>query len=155
VLHEQALAHLDETAILDPGQGVTLTYAQFLAAVERQAALLAKTGIGAGDLVVIAIPRSAAEIVAVAAVLRLAAAFTALPPDSPPTRLSAMLRLSRPRGPRRRRRRGETDRARRAAVRRGRPDRPARVGRRRTGSARAAGRPGTDRLPRVHLRLDR
>lgn len=97
ILHEQATAHLDETAVVDPGHGITLTNAEFLVAIERQAALLADAGIGEGDLVVLAIPRSAAEIVAVVAVLRLGAAFTTLHTDSPPARLTEMLRLSRPR----------------------------------------------------------
>lgn len=94
---ERAREHLDAPAVVDPAHDVTLTYAELLAAVERQAAALAAAGVTEGDLVAVALPRSAAEIVAVAAVVRLGAAFTALHPDNPPARLAAMLRLARPR----------------------------------------------------------
>ncbi len=97
VVLDRAREHLDATAVVDPANEVTLTYAELLAAVERQAAALAGAGVTDGDLVAIALPRSAAEIVAVFAVLRLGAAFTALHPANPPARLTDMLRLARPR----------------------------------------------------------
>ncbi len=96
VVLDKARENLDATAVVDPAHDVTLTYAELLAAVERQAAALARADVTEGDLVALALPRSAAEIVAVFAVIRLGAAFTALHPDNPPDRLTAMLRLARP-----------------------------------------------------------
>lgn len=96
-LRDQALRRPHATAVLDPAHGSTLSYGQLLTAAERQAAALAHAGVGEGDVVAIALPRSAAEIVALLAVIRLGAAFTAPHPDNPPARLAAMLRLSQPR----------------------------------------------------------
>jgi amino acid adenylation domain-containing protein len=97
VLCERAQEHRDAPAVVDPAHDITLTYAQLIAAAERQAAALARAGVTAGSVVAVMLPRSAAEIVTLAAVARLGAAFTAPHPDNPPSRLAAMLRLSRPR----------------------------------------------------------
>jgi amino acid adenylation domain-containing protein len=93
-VRDRAAVSPDALAVID-GE-TTLTYADLVTAVDEQAARLAAAGVRDGDHVVVALPRSAAEIVAVAAVLRLGAAFTALHKDNPPVRLAAMLNRLRP-----------------------------------------------------------
>ncbi|MFJ4095167.1 AMP-binding protein [Kitasatospora sp. NPDC089913] len=73
----------DATALLDPDAGHTLTYRQLHAYALDQAGLLHGCGVRAGDRVVLELPRSAAEAVAVLGALRLGAAWVAVDPAAP------------------------------------------------------------------------
>ncbi|WP_084963697.1 non-ribosomal peptide synthetase [Thermoactinospora rubra] len=90
-----ARRHPGAPAVRD-ADGRTLDYARLVAAAEAQAHALATRGVRAGQLVAIAQPRSAAEIVAVLAVLRLGAGYVGVDPGLPETRLRAMLETARP-----------------------------------------------------------
>ncbi|WP_285543643.1 non-ribosomal peptide synthetase [Streptomyces lavendulae] len=74
-----------------------LNYVQLATAVESQAARLRACGVVEGDVVALALPRSAAEIVAVLGVLRMGAVYTAIDPAVPDARMAAMLRVVEPR----------------------------------------------------------
>jgi amino acid adenylation domain-containing protein len=87
----------DEMAVRDPGGDRELTYRALLHAVERQAAALARAGVVAGDTVIVSLPRSAGEVVAVLAALRCGAAYACVDADLPDARLRAMLATTRPR----------------------------------------------------------
>ncbi|MDY0812680.1 amino acid adenylation domain-containing protein [Kitasatospora purpeofusca] len=76
----------DATALLDPDAGHTLTYRQLHARALDQAELLHGCGVRAGDRVVLELPRSAAEAVAVLATLRLGAAWVAVDSAAPAAR---------------------------------------------------------------------
>jgi amino acid adenylation domain-containing protein len=77
--------------------GTTHSYRELLDAATGLAARLAETGVGVGDTVVVAVPRSPDEIVAVLAVLRLGAAYVGLDAEAPPARQAAMLAVAGPR----------------------------------------------------------
>ncbi|MEV0190666.1 amino acid adenylation domain-containing protein [Kitasatospora purpeofusca] len=79
----QARERPDATALLDPEAGHALTYRQLHAHALDQAELLHGCGVRAGDRVVLELPRSAAEAVAVLGVLRLGAAWVAVDPAAP------------------------------------------------------------------------
>ncbi|KJY36672.1 non-ribosomal peptide synthetase, partial [Streptomyces sp. NRRL S-495] len=76
----------DATAVLDPDAGHALTYRQLHAHALDQAELLHGCGVRAGDRVVLELPRSAAEAVAVLGTLRLGAAWVAVDPAAPAAR---------------------------------------------------------------------
>ncbi len=86
----------DRPAIHEPARDLTLTYRELLDAAARQSARLAAAGVEAGDQVGIALPRSAEEIVAVLAALRIGASFVPLDAASPPARLARVLTTARP-----------------------------------------------------------
>ncbi|MFJ8495613.1 amino acid adenylation domain-containing protein [Streptomyces sp. NPDC094038] len=71
----------DAVAVTDPAGGCTLTYRQLERAAARYSAVLRRAGVGAGDRVIVQVERSAAEVVAVLAVLRSGACFVPLPQE--------------------------------------------------------------------------
>ncbi len=89
--------HAGLTAVDDPASGISLTYGQLYDAAVAQSVRLAEAGVTVGDHVVVAVPRSAAEAVAVLAVLRLGAAYTALGTAYPSGTLREMLAALAPR----------------------------------------------------------
>ncbi|GAA0614974.1 hypothetical protein GCM10010174_35840 [Kutzneria viridogrisea] len=91
LVERQALATPDAVAVQDPQSDITLTYRQLHTAVEIQSAMLAAAEVRENDHVVVAVPRSAAEVVAVLAILRLGVAYVSLHPASPPDKLTKML----------------------------------------------------------------
>ncbi|RAG87117.1 non-ribosomal peptide synthetase [Streptacidiphilus pinicola] len=92
-LIEQAAARTPDAPAVREGDGAdqTLTYRQLLEAAAVLSARLSAAGIGAGDRVGLAVRRSAAEIVAIAAVLRIGAAYVGLDPDNPSAATAAVL----------------------------------------------------------------
>ncbi|MEU2287213.1 amino acid adenylation domain-containing protein [Streptomyces sp. NPDC013178] len=97
-LFERAAAdHPDLVAVEDSGAGVSLTYAQLLAAATAQSAALAAAGVRTGDHVVLDLPRSVAEVVAVLGTLRLGAAYVSLSSGYPESITRELLGLCAPR----------------------------------------------------------
>ncbi|WP_041802984.1 non-ribosomal peptide synthetase [Rhodopseudomonas palustris] len=76
-----AARHPDAVAIED--NGISLTYGELAARVRRLATVLAADGVAAGDVVMLALPVSAALIEAQLAVLALGAAFAPVDPSYP------------------------------------------------------------------------
>lgn len=74
----------DAVAVTDPAGdgGHTLTYRQLAQAATRYASVLHGTGVRAGDRVIIQVGRSAAETVAVLAVLRAGACYVPVPEET-------------------------------------------------------------------------
>lgn len=70
--------HPDAEAVVDVDAGVTLTYRELKAHALAQAEALRACGVAAGDRVLLEVPRSAAEAVAVLGVLSLPAAYVAV-----------------------------------------------------------------------------
>ncbi len=97
LLEQVAAAHAEREAVSDPATGITLTYRQLIDAATAQAARLTEAGVREGDRVVVGVPRSAAEVVAVLAALRSGAAYVGLNPGYPPETTAAMLRVVAPR----------------------------------------------------------
>ena len=73
-----------------------LTYAALDAAANRLAHVLVGRGVGRGDVVALALPRTAAAVVAVLAAHKAGAAHLAIDPDHPEARVAAMLAAARP-----------------------------------------------------------
>jgi non-ribosomal peptide synthetase component F len=73
-----------------------LTYAELDRRSDRLARLLADRGAGPGTFVVLALPRSAEQVVALLAVLKTGAAYVPLEPDLPPDRVALVLADVRP-----------------------------------------------------------
>nr|WP_277350782.1 non-ribosomal peptide synthetase [Rhodococcus sp. HNM0569] len=88
-------AHPDAEALVCGGE--RLTYADLARRVGRLAEVLASRGVGAGDLVALALPRSADTVAALLAVLRTGAGYVPLDPGFPPARLEFMLADASPR----------------------------------------------------------
>nr|WP_265872091.1 non-ribosomal peptide synthetase [Streptomyces drozdowiczii] len=82
----QAAATPDAVAVIEGD--TTLTYAELDAAVRRRAHRLRAQGAGPGALVGIALPRSAAQLVAVLGTLTAGAAYLPLDPEHPAERLA-------------------------------------------------------------------
>ncbi|WP_330242058.1 non-ribosomal peptide synthetase [Streptomyces sp. NBC_00525] len=82
----QAAATPDAPAVIEGD--TTLTYAELDAAVRRHAHRLRARGAGPGTLVGIALPRSAAQLVAALGTLTAGAAYLPLDPDHPAERLA-------------------------------------------------------------------
>ena len=74
----------------------SLTYAQLNAEANRQAHYLISLGLGAEDIAAIAMPRSAAAIVAILGVLKSGAAYLPLDLRNPPKHLARVLDHARP-----------------------------------------------------------
>ncbi|MEV0247270.1 amino acid adenylation domain-containing protein [Nocardia sp. NPDC050712] len=94
----RTLPQLLETAIgLDPGAcairfaGQELTYAELGARSARLARVLIERGVGPGDRVVLALPRSIDSVVAVWAVAQTGAAFVPVDPHYPAERVAHMI----------------------------------------------------------------
>ncbi|QYC44243.1 Gramicidin S synthase 2 [Nonomuraea coxensis DSM 45129] len=91
-----AAGFADRVAVRERRRGVSLTYEQLLGHVETQAGALLAQGVKAGDHVVVAVPRSAEEVVAVLAVLSVGAVYVPVDGGLPLPRLRAMLSRVRP-----------------------------------------------------------
>lgn len=94
-LQQAAQAHPDKTAIEFNTE--TLSYAQLLHAVQKQAARLSSRGVQAQDRVVILLPRGLQALVSLWATLWRGACYVPLDPQSPPARLQAVLADAAPR----------------------------------------------------------
>jgi len=88
-LIEQQCERTPDLAAVE-SDGKLMTYAQLAQAMRDGARALAARGVGRGDLVGICLPRGAAMLVAVLAVLRCGAAYVPLAPDFPAERLAFM-----------------------------------------------------------------
>src|SRR5579864_5148228 len=77
-------------------QGAVLTYGELNAQANQLARKLIAGGISPEQIVAIALPRSAAMVVAILAVLKSGAAYLPLDPDYPPDRLAFMIEDARP-----------------------------------------------------------
>ncbi|MCX5380999.1 non-ribosomal peptide synthetase [Streptomyces sp. NBC_00091] len=84
-----AARHPGRTAVLDDA-GTALTYAELDAASDALAEVLAAAGAGPERMVALAVPRSAAMVVAVWAVLKSGAAYVPVDPAWPAARLAAV-----------------------------------------------------------------
>jgi amino acid adenylation domain-containing protein len=73
----------DAVAVVDADTGITLTYRELKAHAQAQAELLRGCGVRAGDRVVLEVPRSAAEAVAVLGILSVPATYVAVDPTAP------------------------------------------------------------------------
>ena len=93
-LFEAAATRRPDALALICGE-TTLSYAALDARANRLARLLAAEGIGAEEVVALALPRSVDMVVALLAVVKAGAAWLALDPDYPPRRLGFMLADSR------------------------------------------------------------
>ncbi|GCD94163.1 amino acid adenylation domain-containing protein [Embleya hyalina] len=94
----------DHPALVTPdgvpaGSGsVRLTYAELDTRANRLAHLLLARGVGPGDVVALALPRSAHMVVALLAVLKTGAAYLPVDPEYPAERIVYMLRDAAPAG---------------------------------------------------------
>ncbi|MFG2957723.1 amino acid adenylation domain-containing protein [Streptomyces sp. NPDC048291] len=94
LFHRQAATTPDAVAIEDGATSVT--YAELDAWTNRIARLLAARGVGPGDVVALALPRSARLVAAMTAVLKAGAAYLPLDPGYPAPRLAYMAADARP-----------------------------------------------------------
>ncbi|GGM76665.1 hypothetical protein GCM10011609_10740 [Lentzea pudingi] len=76
--------------------GVVLTYAELSARADVLATALRSRGVGAEDVVAVAVPRSAELVVALLAIVRAGAAYLPLDPDYPAERTAHMVEVARP-----------------------------------------------------------
>lgn len=85
----------DHPALITPDRAPTdpahLTYADLNTRANRLAHLLLHRGVGPGDVVALALPRSATTVVALLAVLKTGAAYLPVDPDYPADRIAYML----------------------------------------------------------------
>lgn len=88
-----AHTHADRVALI--ADGIRLTYREVHDRAGRLAALLAGRGVAPGDVVAVALPRSADLVIALLGVLRAGAAYLPLDVDHPPARLAAMVERAR------------------------------------------------------------
>jgi amino acid adenylation domain-containing protein len=89
LIEQSADDHPDAVAVRD--QDRALTYRQLIAAAEAWSAELATAGAGEGDRVAVATRRSVDQIVAVAAILRIGAAYVGIEADMPPAAAAMIL----------------------------------------------------------------
>ena len=89
-LHTQFQTHAQSPAVLLPG-GRAVSYAELAALAENLGSALSNAGIGPGALVALALPRGAATLAGMLAVLQRGAAFLALDLHYPAARLKFML----------------------------------------------------------------
>ncbi|MGH3754123.1 MAG: amino acid adenylation domain-containing protein [Pseudonocardiaceae bacterium] len=85
----QVAARPDAVAVVCEGD--SLTYAELSAAANRVAHGLIRLGVGRGDVVAVALPRSVALITALVGVMRAGAAYLCLDLDHPAARLGQMV----------------------------------------------------------------
>ena len=95
LLAAQAARTPDAVAVV-AADGRTLTYAELDATAERVARALAARGVGPGDLVAVACPRSPEMVTGILAALKAGAAYLPLDPGYPPARLAFILDDARP-----------------------------------------------------------
>ncbi|MCH1867725.1 non-ribosomal peptide synthetase [Nocardioides sp. CFH 31398] len=94
----------DETALVAPATGgtdstggtQTLTYAEVADLADRLAGLLARRGIGRGDVVGLAVPRSVGSVVGLLGILRSGATYLPIDPAQPEGRVQAVVRAASP-----------------------------------------------------------
>ncbi|WP_299056332.1 non-ribosomal peptide synthetase [uncultured Nocardioides sp.] len=94
-------AHPDEAALVAPGTDPadgpeTLTYAEVAELADRLAGLLARRGIGRGDVVGLAVPRSVSSVVGLLGILRSGATYLPIDPAQPAGRVEAITRAAAP-----------------------------------------------------------
>ncbi len=94
LIEAQVAQRGDATALV--GEDVTLTYAALNARANRLAHLLIAQGAGPEQMVALALPRSAEQIVGLLAIVKSGAAYLPLDPDYPADRLAFMLADARP-----------------------------------------------------------
>ncbi|WP_327035197.1 non-ribosomal peptide synthetase [Micromonospora ureilytica] len=95
VLFERQVAESPDAPAVVCGT-VRLTFAELNGRANRLARLLTARGVGAEDVVGLALPRTADAITAILAVLKCGAAYLPLDPAYPPARIAAMLADARP-----------------------------------------------------------
>ncbi|GAA2517660.1 non-ribosomal peptide synthetase [Winogradskya humida] len=95
LISRTAQMYPDHVAVRED-DGRSITYRDLMTAAAHQAVALAGHGVGEGDVVAVAVPRSIAETVALMGILRLGAAYVGLDVANPPARLTHMLAVSRP-----------------------------------------------------------
>ncbi|UFN45100.1 non-ribosomal peptide synthetase [Nocardioides okcheonensis] len=88
----------DEAALVTTGEGgtETLTFAEVAELADRLAGLLARRGIGRGDGVGLAVPRSVGSIVGLLGILRSGATYLPIDPTQPAGRIEAVTRAASP-----------------------------------------------------------
>jgi len=91
---EVARSEPDRIAVRDSDAARALTYGQLLHAAKVQSAELARAGVGEGERVALMVRRSAREVLAILALLRLGAAYVGIERDVPPAAARAMLDLA-------------------------------------------------------------
>jgi amino acid adenylation domain-containing protein len=94
LLEDVARTSPSAIAVRDSDPTRTLTYQQLLTAAEKQSAALAAAGVKPGDRIALAVRRSAREVIAISAALRLGVAYTGLEPDIPPAVVARMLDIA-------------------------------------------------------------
>ncbi|MFJ4126338.1 amino acid adenylation domain-containing protein [[Kitasatospora] papulosa] len=95
VLSTRAAVQPDRTAVVaDDGR---LTFADLRLRSERLAALLGERGIGAGDRVAVALPRTSHAVVAALGIMRAGAVYVPLDPAQPAARTALVLDTAAPR----------------------------------------------------------
>lgn len=87
----------DRVAVRGAGPRGTLTYRQLLEVAATLSGVLAGEGARAGDRVALMCSRSAEEIAAILAILRLGAAYVGIDPSAPPAVAEATLKIAAPR----------------------------------------------------------
>ncbi|MFC9836297.1 amino acid adenylation domain-containing protein [Rhodococcus sp. NPDC127530] len=93
VFRASAAQHPDAPAVVSAGREIT--YRELDGRSDRVAALLARSGVGSGDIVAVALPRSPDYVCAVWAVAKAGAAFLPVDPHYPVARVQHMLDDSR------------------------------------------------------------
>ncbi|GAA1933563.1 non-ribosomal peptide synthetase [Nocardioides hwasunensis] len=90
--------HPDEVALVAAGEDgtETLTYAEVAELADRLAGLLARRGIGRGDVVGLAVPRSVGSIIGLLGILRSGATYLPIDPAQPAGRVEAITRAASP-----------------------------------------------------------
>ncbi|WP_425443753.1 amino acid adenylation domain-containing protein [Streptomyces pini] len=91
LFEEQAARTPDRTAVVGPGSGDALTYAELDARAGRLARALRADGVEPGDRVAVALERSTSTLVAVLAVLKAGAAYVPVDPAHPAERIRLLL----------------------------------------------------------------
>ncbi|MFD4024544.1 amino acid adenylation domain-containing protein [Streptomyces sp. NPDC058576] len=95
VLATRAAVQPDRTAVV--ASDGRLTFGELRLLVDRLAAALAEAGVGAGDRVAVALPRTSLAVVAVLGVLRAGAVYVPLDPAQPAARTALILETAAPR----------------------------------------------------------
>nr|WP_280345500.1 non-ribosomal peptide synthase/polyketide synthase [Nocardia neocaledoniensis] len=92
----QAAATPDAVALVDPGTGATLTYAEFASRVHRLAHRLIEAGVGPETLVALGLRRSIDLVVAAYAVQEAGGGYVPLDLDQPADRIAYVLETAAP-----------------------------------------------------------